>query len=108
MMMIRRKELMPEGESIYEVYKQMTYLVRKIYSFYEAVSDFPVGLLLVILIRQLNFQIYLTLAQSIFEEPCKSIKFCKKRMIWDAQAGMLPPMYRDIWLKNYATHTVHH
>lgn len=39
--------LSPEGSSQYEVFIYLTNVVQKIYSVYESVSDFPLGLLLV-------------------------------------------------------------
>ena len=50
---------------------------------------------------------FVQMCQTIFEEDCKTKKQCKKIMSWSMEDnekedfGMIPPIYRDVWLKNY-------
>ena len=41
------KELVPETESKFEIFRLLTFHMRQVYALYEATSDFPAGLLIV-------------------------------------------------------------
>lgn len=44
--------LKPEGKSVHRVYQYLSNQVEKMYAVYQSVSDFPLGLLLVIVYMQ--------------------------------------------------------
>lgn len=81
--------LKPEGQSKHLVYQYLTSQVNKIYAVYDAISNFPVGLLLILLyMHSLN----------LFENKCKCYR------VFDLSCGLsfglLPPVFRDMWMRD--------
>ena len=70
--------------------------VEKIYSVYEEVCDFPLGLLIVF--------VYLH-SQVLFEERCP----CMHQFDQSGEGfGLLPPQFRDMWIRpEFLTHYKH-
>ena len=62
--------------------------MQKIYAVYERISDFPLGLLLVMIWMHL---------MSLFERMCQ----CEKPfdMSGGPTYGLMPPMFRDMWMR---------
>lgn len=79
--------LSPEGSSQFEVFKYLTNQIQKIYSVYESVSDFPLGLLLVLVYFH---------SIMLFETKCH----CERQFDFSgSNFGMLPPQFRDMWMR---------
>eukprot|EP00347_Sterkiella_histriomuscorum_P009017 403342848 len=54
-----------------------------------------------------NYFMQISQYTNLFEENCKLFKMCKKKLIWDPYFGMIPPLYRDVWLQNFSNHYFH-
>jgi len=95
-----RTNCTPEGESKYKVFQNMTQQLRKLYLFFETVSEFPIGLLL------MQFSMYYT----VMDSTCAlsiHMKKCGTKLMWDPFFGMLPPLYRDIWIRFSTCNIIH-
>lgn len=87
-------DLKPEGQSKYLVYQYLTNQVQKIYAVYDAISEFPLGLLLLLLFMH---------SLSLFENKCKCYR------VFDLSCGpsfgLLPPVFRDMWMRHDSVET---
>lgn len=69
------------------MFQYLTNQIQKIYNVYESVSDFPLGLLLILVYFH---------SLMLFEQKCS----CEKNFDFSgANFGMLPPQFRDFWIR---------
>ena len=70
--------------------------VTKIYKVYESISDFPLGLLIVLVYMH---------SLVLFEEQCQ----CNRQFDFSGRGfGLLVPQFRDMWLRpEFTTHYKH-
>lgn len=90
------ESLSPEGQSSMQVFEFLSNSVHKIYEVYKEMSDFPLGLLIV-----LTFMHSLVL----FEEFCQ----CGRQFDLSAEGfGLLVPQFRDMWIRpEFLSHYKH-
>ena len=83
-----------EGITEQNVFEFLTNSVSKIYQVYESISDFPLGLLIIL--------VY-THSMVLFEEKCKP---CERQFDFSAKGfGLLVPQFRDMWIRpDFLTH----
>lgn len=80
--------LSPEGSSKYELFRYLTSQVQKIYSVYEMVSEFPVGPLLILVYFH---------SMMLCKDRCPQ---CELQFDLSGHGfGMMPPQFRDMWLR---------
>lgn len=70
--------------------------IEKIYRVYEAISDFPLGLLIVLVYMH---------SSVLFEEKCQ----CGRQFDFSGKGyGLLVPQFRDMWIRpEFLTHYKH-
>ena len=88
--------LMPEGTSEQKVFEFLNNQIEKIYKVYEAISDFPLGLLIVLVYMH---------SSVLFEEKC----WCGHQFDFSGKGfGLLVPQFRDMWIRpEFLTHYKH-
>ena len=88
--------LSPEANSKQNVFEFLNNQIEKIYRVYEAISDFPLGLLIVL--------VYMHSAV-LFEEKCQ----CGRQFDFSGKGfGLLVPQFRDMWIRpEFLTHYKH-
>ena len=89
-------KLTPEGKSEQKVFEFLSNQIEKIYEVYQAISDFPLGLLIVLVYMH---------SSVLFEEPCQ----CKRQFDFSGKGfGLLVPQFRDMWIRpEFLTHYKH-
>ena len=80
--------LEPEGKSKYKLYQYLTNQIEKIYAVYDSISDFPLGLLILIV------HMY---SLKLFEPMCP----CGRSfdLSGGPSYGLMPAMFRDMWMR---------
>ena len=88
--------LTPEGKSEQKVFEFLNNQIEKIYEVYQAISDFPLGLLIVLVYMH---------SSVLFEEACQ----CKRQFDFSGKGfGLLVPQFRDMWIRpEFLTHYKH-
>lgn len=87
----KESNLNPQGQSKHLVFQYLTNQLQKIYAFYEAVSEFPIGLLM-LMVYQHNLMLF---------ESKDCCPRCHKNFDQSGgpSYGFLPPVFRDMWLR---------
>ena len=89
-------QLTPENVSSHKVFEFLNNSVSKIYKVYEAISDFPLGLLIALVYMH---------STVLFEEKCQ----CGRQFDFSGRGfGLLVPQFRDMWNRpEFLTHYKH-
>ena len=85
-----------EGRSEQKVFEFLNNQIEKIYEVYETISDFPLGLLIVLVYMH---------SSVLFEEKC----WCSRQFDFSGKGfGLLVPQFRDMWIRpEFLTHYKH-
>lgn len=89
-------QLTPEGKSGQKVFEFLNNQIEKIYKVYGTISDFPLGLLIVLIYMH---------SSVLFEEKC----WCSRQFDFSGKGfGLLVPQFRDMWIRpEFLTHYKH-